>query len=287
MRRVLFAVCVFFLTTMALGAQDNLPQSELWEHTFSSDINHYEVTVLGSVLVSTEHETAVLDPGTGEVVWSSSVLRDCDLKGGERGGRRISDAVWCRWGDKTWFRLSTFSSLPIILAAGEAGRGEGLVVLDIGSGDVIWDSSELEMSIEDVYWAVRQTEAGVIGWGEDEDEDRSLIFEIDLESGGLRWETALPIKKDLSSLGSEDFLVITGENRAGRDIMARIDRDTGALLYANELPFKGDWEFVRRSNPAMLMGESRDGDDIVIGIDIETGEVLYSSTVPHTNVCTV
>ena len=58
MRRVLFAVCVFFLTTMALGAQDNLPQSELWEHTFSSDINHYEVTVLGSVLVSTEHETA-------------------------------------------------------------------------------------------------------------------------------------------------------------------------------------------------------------------------------------
>jgi len=264
---------------MALGAQQDSSPSLLWAHSFSSDVNYHEVTALGTVLVSTEAETTILDPVTGDVVWTSTLLRDCNLKNKNPVGyRRISNAVWCRWGDKNWFRLSTFELFPIILAAGEAGKGEGLVILDIGNGDVIWDSSELEMDIERVGWSERTEEARVVGWGEDSDGDRSLIFEIDLQSRALRWTTELPLKKDLSLHELEDILVITGESQGGQDMMVRIDMETGALLYANELPLKNDWEFIRESNPAMLLGESRDGGDVVIGVDLNTGEILYSSS---------
>ena len=298
MCRVHFAFPVFFLTAMVLSAQDKLRRSQLWEHTLSSDFDHFEVTALGTLLVSTDDETAVLDPDTGKVIWSSSVLRDCDdvrnpspwgghykLKGLD--GKRVP-YVWCRWKDERYMRLSTYPLLPIILAA----SGKDLVVLDIGNGDVIWDASKLDVSLENVGWSVRTAEARVIVWGQEKNKNRSLILDVDIQSGEVLWRTELPMKENLALLSEDDrfienlalvsggdFLVMTGENSAGRVIVATVDPNTGVLLYANELPFKADdWDFLRRENPIMLMGEPRNGEDIVIGIDIPTGEVLYSST---------
>ena len=195
MLRVLFAVPVCFLTAMAVGAQDQLPQAKLWEHTFSGGaMRHYEVTALGTLLVSLTDSTVVLDPGTGERVWSSHRLRDCWTHSAGSPpfpgtGRAGDPQIRWRWGDEKDMVFRTFDDLPIIVAWND----KNLVVLDIGDGSVIWDFSDLESPFrKDVGWWVSTSTARLRVWGKVHDDNRTVMFAIDLQSQEVSWENRAP-----------------------------------------------------------------------------------------------
>ena len=87
----------------------------MWRYTTDEDIEFYRVTPLGDLIVATENEITVLFPESGEPKWTRSDFED------------LSD--------------ESFNAIPFT-SYGVLRTRDGIAMLDIGTGETMWGSTE-------------------------------------------------------------------------------------------------------------------------------------------------
>ncbi len=140
--------------TESATGQDTL----LWSHSTVEKISFYRVTETGDLLVTTKEDVSLLDPTTGEAIWTRDDIRE--------------------------LKLEAFDLIPLT-RYGVIRSKNGIAVIDLATGSTMWDSTTVPLKKVRGYFAVPGRNMMLI-YGESEESNKTLVA-TDLLSGELRW----------------------------------------------------------------------------------------------------
>ena len=209
-RILLISVAVVVLPVATVQAQD----TPLWRHTTTEKISFYQVTPLGDLVVGTKDGITALAPETGEPKW-----RRDDLK-----------------------KLPAESFNPVPYTPYCVVRTkDGIALIDLGTGNTIWDSTAVPLEKVRGYLTVPQQRMLLL-YGETPESHRTFVA-VEIATGQVRWRQdtllrkspgLLKVKGTSSFAGHQPPLVDTDSTfilNISKDGPMRIHSGTGELLW--------------------------------------------------------
>lgn len=267
---------------LALAASPLVAQergSLLWRYEADGDIGFYEVSPLGTLIVSSDNRTVALEPSSGEIVWSSEELRDC-RPGTRRKGLLGSEATGedvCRVGDGEDYEVNLYSDLPFLLLA----RPDRLVAYRLETGEPMWSSDVVGFPLaEENGWALEADLGRVVVWSTPSDEDTLRVAAIDLVEGTVDWTVTLPIVEELETRVGPGVRFFWGKAESGDRTVAAIRLQDGEVVFRSEEmahPIVDDVEAFGTFLRWYFWGKSDSGDWNLAAVASDDGHLLFES----------
>ena len=156
---------ILMSSQVALQAQD----APLWRYTTTEKITFYQLTSLGDLLVATKEQVVVLDPETGDVRWARTDIL------------KPPSGIISNPGP---FPTAEYS--PISLTSSAVFRTkDGMAVVDLASGETLWDSTAVHLKKVRGHLAVLQ-HGLVLVYGETPESKKTLVA-VEMATGEVRW----------------------------------------------------------------------------------------------------
>ena len=213
--------------------------TSLWRYTTTEKIEFYRITPPGDVIVGTKDGIVVLDPETGEPRWTRTDI----LK--PPGGIRTNDAINDVSFDKLFpFPAQQYNPIPFSPYA-LVRTNDGIVMIDLGTGESMWDSAGLPLEKVRGHFPVLQHDM-VLVYGEGPETKRTFVG-VDITTGAVRWRQdtllrkspSMPRAKSVRSFVGHQPPVVDSDTtfilNVSKDGPMRIDSRTGALLWRSDL----------------------------------------------------
>jgi hypothetical protein len=222
-----------FLALSCLAASGLRAQDEaIWRYTSEEEIKFYRVTPPGDLMVGTKDGVVALDPETGEPRWSRhDILRAHDGFIGP-----INPGPWPG---------AAFDPIPFS-PYGVVRTNDGILMLDLTTGETVWDSTAVEMDKVRGHFVIPQHDL-VLVYGEAREGDETLVA-VDALTGEPRWrrgdlfERSSPQQLHVNALrsltGHQPPLVDSDSTfilDISKDGPMRIHSRTGELLWRSDI----------------------------------------------------
>ncbi len=228
---LLVSLATIVIPLATVQAQDTL----LWRYTTTEKITFYQLTSLGDLLVATKEQVVVLDPKTGDVRWARTDIL------------KPPSGIISNPGP---FPTAAFSPIPLT-SSGVFRTKDGMAVVDLVSGETLWDSTAVPLKKVRGHIAVPQHHM-VLVYGETPESKRTLVG-VDIGTGEVRWRQDTLFRKSpkIEKVNSIRFL-------AGQGPV--VDSDSTFILWlSKDGPMKlharsGEvlWRSPFRKNPPLL-----------------------------------
>ena len=226
-RATLVAVLILTGFSGSYAAQESTPQqSLLWTYESRDNIEHFQLTPSGDLLVSSKSKIALVSAETGEVVWSRDDIRDC--KG--------SSTIKCRYLEKGGSELILLSNTPYALFTPK----ESVALLDWRTGVTLFDSADHPIGKIREYRYIAQRTQFVL-WAEIKKNSYALAA-IKAGDSELQWLSEITISKDFEWLGVQEdgTALVYGKDRTGKRILMALNLNTGDVTWQTQDLLKED-----------------------------------------------
>ncbi len=216
-------VIVLILTGFSgsYAAQESTPQqSLLWTYESQDNIEFFDLTPSGDMLVSSKSKIALVSAETGEVAWSRDDIRDC--KG--------SSTIICRYLEKGGSELILLSNTPYALFTPK----ERVALLDWRTGATFFDSADHPIGKVREYRYIAQRAQFVL-WAEIKKKSYALAA-IKAGDSDLQWLSEITISKNFGWLGvqGDSTALFYGKDRDGKRILTALNLNTGDVTWQTQ-----------------------------------------------------
>lgn len=274
---LLVAVAGLALSHGLIASQEQT--SLLWSFVAESPIDFYEITPLGTVVVSSDDRTVAIDPGSGEELWSSRELRDCRPGFRRKGllGREATGENVCRIGEGDDFEVDLSPDLPFLMLGGP----DGFAVYDLGTGEALWNSEVVGFHpAEEGGWTIRREIGQVLFRNDPTDGDSLRIAAVDLGDGAVQWIVALPVVEEIAGYAGPDVHFFQGKLESDDRYIAALRTEDGAVTFQSvdmRNPIVDDIETLGTILARYFWGKTDSGDWNLVAVDARDGSKLFES----------
>ncbi len=257
------------------SASEQWRNSVLWNHVIAGEkFDHFEVTPLGSVFVSTDARVGALDADTGDLIWQREDIRRC--------GEDAEDGtIRCNFLDKPNTVFSAIENTNLgTFQVGFRGREkpfDRVAVVDLETGSTILDS--VDMPLENVQAFLHVPGLNQFLLAGEASEKRGLLVAVSGSDGGLLWQRDIYFLDRFKFIGVPDDarVLAYGKTNDAQRALVSLSLADGAEHWRLEGLLRND---ARNRNALVL----RDTDETAIlyvtkdgpfRVRLDSGEVLW------------
>jgi outer membrane protein assembly factor BamB len=262
---LLAVVCAALFAPSVLGGP-------LWTHKSTSDIKWYRVTDAGTLLVGAKGSLYALDGESGREVWSRA-----DLAGAEE------------------YEVDLIAGTPLLFVSDNSGtfkKGTRLFVLDLLTGENIWESEKVQgstVAVEPLY--EKEIVLLITVPNNNANKAKLTVNAMRMMTGELLWSTELPDNVDLYGIerGGRFFprFDLSGANSPVHDSdsvyltyagLHRLSLADGKILW--KVKYDVTEGSIKRGNAQAVVTDSvvyTSAKGQVRAVDKQTGEVRWVS----------
>ena len=247
----------FCLTLSLLAGQEN--SGIKWEYASESDVGYFELTPLGSLLVSNKSAVTALDANTGRSIWTSRSIRDCKAKD----DRFAGTVVECEIGKLGKATLTNEPASRYALFKHENFFG----MIDLETGKHWLNSRAEEKSLLDVY---HHNNSAILVTTPVKHE-HATITAIDSGTGQHTWTATLPFTRGLTDVSEREF----GKSTMGRFFLGGVPKLLGGGPGILVRDFDERVLLFRPGNALLLVGRISDEEVAIVSVDPDSGKILW------------
>ncbi len=247
-------------------------ESVLWKYgRVGKKIGHFEVTPLGSVLVSTDDLIAALDEDTGDLIWVREDIKGCEPD--------QHNAVRCNFLGR---RSTTFSAIAntnfgLFSQGGLRNPGDRAAVVDLATGSTIWDSVDSPFKKVEAFLYVPELNQFMLAGKADD--KRGVLLAVSSSDGALLWQRDINFVDRFKFIGVPDDarVLAYGKTVRRQRVLVSMSLTDGAEDWRLEGTLRNDARdrnalVLRDTDATAILYVTKDGP---FRVRLDTGDVLW------------